>query len=66
MRMNLKLFRVERNLSQKKMAELLGVSYVTYSYIELGKRVGRPKFWRNLQNVFSVADEDMYSLMKTE
>ena len=66
MRTELKLFRVKRNLRQDDMAEKCGVSRVTYSFIENGKRGGSAKFWSKLQNVFSVPDEQMYGLMKIE
>ena len=66
MRTELKLFRIKRHLRQDEMAEKCGVSRPTYIFIENGKRGGSAKFWSNLQKVFSVPDEQMYSLMKTE
>ena len=65
MRMNLKLFRTAHNLSQTEMAKRAGVSYVTYSHIELGKRDGSLKFWNKLQSVFGLSVEELHELMKT-
>lgn len=66
MRMNLKLFRTAKNLSQTEMAKKMGVSYVTYSRIELGKRDGDLKFWNRLKETFGLDVETWHSLMITE
>lgn len=66
MRMNLKLFRTARNLSQTEMAKKMGVSYVTYSRIELGKRDGDLKSWNKLKEAFALDVETWHSLMITE
>ena len=66
MRMNLKLFRTAKNLSQTEMAKKMGVSYVTYSRIELGKRDGDLKFWNKLKETFALDVETWHSLMITE
>ena len=65
-RTNLKVFRVAHKLKQEEIAEMLGVSRATYSYVERGERGGTQAFWGTLQSVFSVPDEDMYALMKLD
>ena len=66
MRHNLYMFRCGKRLTQDEMAKLLGVSRVTYSYVERGERSGTFEFWSNLQRVFNVPDSDMYPLQKLE
>lgn len=66
MRMNLKLFRTARSLSQTEMAKMLGVSYVTYSNIELGKRDGTLKFWEKVKEVFGLDADGLMELMKLQ
>lgn len=63
-RMNLKLFRVERKLSQQDMANMLDVPRQTYAMVERGQRRGSDEFWEKLQTVFSVPDADMWKLMQ--
>lgn len=63
-RMNLKLFRVERKLSQQDMADMLDVPRQTYAMVERGQRRGSDEFWEKLQTVFSVPDADMWKLMQ--
>lgn len=66
MRINLKLFRVSKNLTQGEFAELAGVNRTTYSFIEKGTRNGKVEFWDNIQKAFNIPDEEMYKLMKIE
>lgn len=65
-RHNLYMFRCDKKLKQSEMAEKIGVSRTTYSFVERGVRGGTAEFWANLQNAFGVPDEQMYSLMKLE
>ena len=65
-RHNLYVFRCDKRLTQAEMAELLGISRITYANIERGKRSGDHAVWRTLQEVFNVPDAEMYSLMKLE
>lgn len=65
-RKNLKLFRVEHDLTQEQMAKISGVCKATYNFIEIGKRQGSALFWKSLQENFNIPDEQMYRLMKTE
>lgn len=66
MRMNLKIFRIRRNLTQSAMAERVGCERATYALIETGKRNPSIEFFMNLQAAFNIADEDMWRLTKIE
>lgn len=66
MRTTLKLFRIGKHLTQKKIAGEIGVSRATYSFIERGIRSGNFEFWENLQKAFGVPDEEMYKLQKKD
>lgn len=63
-RIKLKMFRTSLDLSQEDMAKVLGVSRSQYSQIENGKRDGTLSFWKKLQRVFDISDEDMWALAK--
>ncbi len=63
-RINLKLFRIEHELTQEDMAQRCGLDRSSYSLIEAGQREGRLKFWRKLQETFNIPDENMFKLMK--
>lgn len=66
MRMNLKLFRIQKRLSQEEMAAKLGCKRATYACIENGKRSGRPEFWQSLQEAFGIPENKMFALMVNE
>lgn len=66
MRMNLKLLRVSNRLTQDEMASKLGCARCTYAAIEGGTRTGGASFWKMVQLVFNVPDEEMYPLMKND
>lgn len=66
MRMNLKLFRVSQNLSQREMAEKVGVSRANYCSVENGKSNPYTTFWDSLQAVFNLSDSKKGELMKNE
>lgn len=67
MRMALKLFRVERHLSQEKMAELLGFSRNHYARIESGERKNVSlKFLEVLAGTFNVSLEKAKELTAIE
>lgn len=52
MRKNLKLLRVEHDLTQEEMAARLGVTRTTYCNVENGKSDGSSFFWLNVQREF--------------
>ncbi len=64
MRMNLKLFRISRNLTQEQFGKKTGVTRAVYSNIERGRNDAPPKYWATLQKVFGIPDEQMYTLIK--
>lgn len=66
MRRNLKVFRVQHNLTQDEMANKIGCTRATYSSIECGKREGRKTFWSDLQKAFLIPDSEMWALQKDE
>lgn len=65
-RLNLRVLRVRNNLTQEEMSKKLGVSRMTYTFIENGERIGKMQFWIALQDAFNIPDEEMFLLMKTE
>lgn len=62
MRNELKVLRVKHQLTQQQLAEKLGVSTVTYNLIEQGKRQGSKDFWFKLQQLFKLADGELWQL----
>ena len=62
MRNELKVLRVKHQLTQQQLADKLGVSVVTYNLIEQGKRQGSKDFWAKLQQLFSLADGELWQL----
>lgn len=65
-RKNLKIFRVNADLTQAEMADKLDYSRSQYALIERGERDGAQAFWNTLQAVFGVSDEDMWKLMRKD
>lgn len=65
-RINLKCFRTKQQLTQKEMADKIGVSRAMYIRVENGAMSGTFEFWGRLQKTFSVPDEDMWELTKQE
>ena len=66
MRMNLKMFRIKRHMSQEEIASKIGCTRATYSAVESGSRDGRQTFWQSLQFAFALPDDEMWELMKRE
>lgn len=66
MRKNLKMFRVQNDLSHETISQKIGCSRATYSAIERGIREGRRAFWEDLQIAFKLSDDKMWALMKNE
>lgn len=64
MRYKLYMLRCSKKLTKGEMAEKTGVSRVTYTLIENGKRDGSQAFWEAVQREFEVPDEKMYPLMQ--
>lgn len=53
-------------MTQSEMGEKTGVSRVTFSNIESGKRDGTRRFWLNLQKAFNISDSEMWQLQQLE
>lgn len=66
MRVNLKVLRVSKNMSQSEIAKKLGVTITYYAYIERGLRDGSHEFWNKLKETFNIPENEMWSLMKKE
>lgn len=64
MRYKLYMLRCSKKLTKGEMAEKTGVSRVTYTLIENGKRDGSQAFWEAVKREFGVPDEKMYPLMQ--
>lgn len=65
-RMNLKIFRIRRNLTQADMAARVGYDRAAYALIESGTRNPSIEFFMNLQEAFDIPDEEMWRLTKIE
>ncbi|MBQ6447107.1 MAG: helix-turn-helix transcriptional regulator [Bacillus sp. (in: Bacteria)] len=50
------------DLTQKEMADKIGISVGAYSLIESGKRVGSTKTWLKIQELFNLTDEEVWRL----
>ena len=66
MRKNLKIFRVENNLSQNGISKKLGYERAYFGHIERGFMNGSSKFWDRLQKAFSLSDEKVEELKVNE
>ncbi len=64
MRKNLKLLRVENDLTQADMATRLGVTRTTYCNIENGKSKGSMTFWLAVKRAFPEIDIDEMAKVK--
>ena len=56
---NLKLARVKKNLTQKQLAELIGVSVSTINRIETGKQVLKIDMLNKLTSVLEVSVNEL-------
>lgn len=54
MRKNLKEARQKASMTQKQVAEYLGITEPAYQRIESGKRLGTIKTWDLLENLFNI------------
>lgn len=65
-RKNLKIFRIEHDLTQNDMANKIGCSRDAYSAIETGSRDPSYDFMEKLQTAFDVPTERMWALLERE
>lgn len=61
-RKELKFLRIEHSISQKELAEKIGISTGAYALIERGVKTGSDKTWLKLQEVFNLTDEQTWKL----
>ena len=54
MRKNLKKARQDLGLTQKQVAEKIGLKVGSYQLIELGKRIGKVETWDKLEDLFLI------------
>jgi len=54
MRKNLKEARQKAGMTQKQVAEYLGISEHAYQKIEYGKRIGKIDNWDKLEDLFGI------------
>ena len=66
MRVNLKVFRIKKQLSQGEISAKLGCTRATYAAIEAGARSGKPAFWQKLQDEFKLPDAEMWKMMRND
>ena len=66
MRKNLYMFRCDKRISQRQIAEKIGVHRETYASVERGDRNGTLTFWRKFQTAFDIPDAEMGGLMRSE
>lgn len=50
------------DLTQKEMAEKIGISEGSYNLIENGKRHGANKTWNKIQTLFGLTDADVWKM----
>ena len=50
------------DLSQKEMAQKIGISDGSYSLIENGKRHGSNKTWNTIQKLFDLTDAEVWQM----
>ena len=65
-RKNLKIFRIEQDMTQSDMALEIGCSRDAYSAIESGSRDPSYDFMKKLQTAFDVPSERMWALLESE
>ncbi len=66
MRLKLKLFRVERKLSQVEFAKKIGCSSNHYAKFERGDVDGSVKFIKTIQTAFDISNADIMELIENE
>lgn len=62
---NLALFnlRKRKGWSQEEAARRLEIPLISYQKIEQGKSEGKVNFWRRVQRIYELSDEDMWSVV---
>ncbi len=63
MRNNLKKARQKAGMTQKQVAEYLGMTEIGYRQIESGKRIGEIKTWDKLEDLFNIHQRKLRELL---
>lgn len=64
MRKNLQIFRIKHSLTQKEMADRIGVSLACYQSVESGRRNGSVVFIQKLKKAFNLTGDKTLELME--
>lgn len=64
MRKKLKEMRQSKGMTQKQVAEYLGITVRGYQHIEDGTRIGSIKIWDTLEDLFSIHQRKLRELVK--
>jgi len=54
------------NMTQKEIAEKIGISSAAYNLIESGKRHGSTKTWRKIQQLFNLSDAEVWKMQSNK
>ena len=63
---HMKLLRIKKDITRKRVAEYTGVSYQTLSMIENAQRKGTFRFWMKYKELFELSDEELIKLYENE
>ena len=63
MRKKLRLIRLKKGLTQKKLADKIGISYPNYCLIERGKRIGNLTTWIKIKKVLNIPKAEMWEII---
>lgn len=65
-RKELKKMRIDKELSQKEMAEKLGISAGSYCLIESGQRYCNLKTWVKIKDILNIPNERMWDIINSK
>ena len=66
MRLNLKKARQDAGLTQKQVADKIGISERHYQYIESGLRTGKIEMWDTLEDIFNVHQRQLRKIIDND
>lgn len=66
MQYTFKEFRENLNLTQIEMSKSINYSLAYIKKIEAGERKGSIDFWKKIQNVYNVKNDDIWRLIKND
>ncbi len=56
------VLRAKRGLTQRQVAEKMGINVSTLNLVENGKRYGTPEFWRKYKELFELDGEQVWNI----